>query len=294
MGVPFPMEVEGRSGRRGESDLEKMRESWPEWQRDRTTVKEEKSPTKSDIVDTGDERVCCCRCGVPLTPSTGREASTKAEVERKAKRRSVVSWQKRAHHPALSLVECFIVSRGCQLNEAGLARALGRAFGPETKVRVRTVSALDLVAEQARADADAVIVHVCGHDLIDASHSVSADGSNAAAVAGSVASVMLRQLGRLATRNGGASLILVSLPVSLSGATESGGGGKLDLFRRAAYDKLEAGCSGFGNVRLIDAGSAICKSGSSEAYISEAGHLTSAGIKKMVKMWSNKIGKILA
>ena len=124
---------------------------------------------------------------------------------------------------------------------------------------------------------------------------MSADGSNAAAVAGSVASVMLRQLGRLATRNGGASLILVSLPVALGRrATESGGGGKLDLLRRAAYDKLEAGCSGIGNVRLIDAGSAICKSGSSEAYISEAGHLTSAGIKKVVKMWSNKIGKILS
>ena len=83
---------------------------------------------------------------------------------------------------------------------------------------------------------------------------MSADGSNAAAVAGSVASVMLRQLSELASRNGGA-LILVSLgPVA---TTAESGGGKFVLLRRAAYAKLEAGCSGFSNVRLTDVGSAI-------------------------------------
>ena len=70
---------------------------------------------------------------------------------------------------------------------------------------------------------------------------MSADGSNAAAVAGSVASVMLRQLGHLAARNGG-MLILVSLPPVA--ATAESGGGKLGLLRRAVYAKLEAGCSG--------------------------------------------------
>ena len=51
------------------------------------------------------------------------------------------------------------------MNEATLARALGRALGPEAEVRVRAVSALSLVAEQARPDANALIVHFCGHDL---------------------------------------------------------------------------------------------------------------------------------
>ena len=126
---------------------------------------------------------------------------------------------------------------------------------------------------------------------------MSADGSNAAAVAGSVASVMLRQLRELSTRNGGA-LILVSLgPPPEVATTAESGGGKFVLLRRAAYAKLEAGCSAFSNVRLTDAGSAIYKlvgSSSSEAYISEAGHLTPAGIKKLAKVWSNKIGKFLA
>ena len=124
---------------------------------------------------------------------------------------------------------------------------------------------------------------------------MSADGSNAAAVAGSVASVMLRQLSELATRNGGA-LILVSLGPPPPVATTAESGGKFVLLRRAAYAKLEAGCSGLSNVRLTDTGSAIYKSGgsSSEAYISEAGHFTPAGIKKLSKVWSNKIGKFLA
>ena len=125
---------------------------------------------------------------------------------------------------------------------------------------------------------------------------MSADGSNAAAGAGSVASVMLRQLRELATRNGGA-LILVSLGPPPVVTTAESGGGKFVLLRRAAYAKLEAGCSGLSNVRLTDTGSAIYKSvgsSSSEAYISEAGHFTPAGIKKLSKVWSNKIIKFLA
>ena len=115
---------------------------------------------------------------------------------------------------------------------------------------------------------------------------MSADGANAAAVAGSVASVLLRQLSELSARNGGA-LILVSLGPLTSG-------GKVALLRRAAYDKLEAGCSCLGNVRLVDAASAVGKSGrSSEAYISEAGHFTPAGIKKLARVWSNKFGKMI-
>ena len=52
------------------------------------------------------------------------------------------------------------------MNEASLARALGRALGPVgARVMVRAVTALSLVAEQARPDADALIVHLCGHDL---------------------------------------------------------------------------------------------------------------------------------
>ena len=131
-----------------------------------------KGPMKSDTVDTAEKKQgICCRCGVPLTPSkrfeTSSEAS-KAQVERKTKKKNaVVSWQKRlSPPPPLSLVQCFIVERGCQLSEAALAAALGRAFGPaEVNVVVRSVSALGLVAEQARPDADALIVHLCGHDL---------------------------------------------------------------------------------------------------------------------------------
>ena len=84
------------------------------------------------------------------------------------RKRAVISWR---DSPPLSLVQCFIVSRGCQLNEAAVARTLARALGGPraAEVTVRSVSALGLVAEQARPDADALILHLCGHDLVPSS-----------------------------------------------------------------------------------------------------------------------------
>ena len=107
-----------------------------------------------------------------------------------------------------------------------------------------------------------------------------------------MASVTLRQLADLSARNGGA-LILVSLgPTVAAIAAESGG--KLELLRSLVHAKLEVGCYGFDNVRIVDVGSGIHKLGSSsEVYITDTGHFTPAGIKKLVRVWSKKIGKIL-
>ena len=109
-----------------------------------------------------------------------------------------------------------------------------------------------------------------------------------------MASVALRQLGDLAARNGGA-LVLVSLGPTVA-AESGGGGGKLGLLRSLVHAKLEVGCYGFENVRIVDVGSIIHKLGSSsEVYITDTGHFTPAGIKKLlVRVWSKKIGKILS
>ena len=161
-----------------------------------------------------------------------------------------------------------------------------------SSLRLHVVSTMSAVAEQASPDAEATIIHVCGHELIDASYSASADGSNAPAVAGSVAAVTLKQLARLAAarRNSSATLVLVSLPAAFDCAAPTSDdrfffGEKFELLRKVFCAKLEAGCSAFNNVRLCDVGSAIHKSRNSAIYVSEAGQLTSAGIRKMVKMW---------
>ena len=157
------MEVEVRR-RHSDSDLGKiMGESWSE----RPTAL--KSPMKSETADKSENRVGnCSRCGIPLTPSKRIESDPNTS-KAKNRKRAVVSW--RENPPPLSLVQCFIVSRGCQLSEAAVARALARALGSpqKTEVTVRTVSALGLVAEQARPDADALILHLCGHDLVPTS-----------------------------------------------------------------------------------------------------------------------------
>ena len=154
------MEVEVRRRRHSDSDLGKiMGESWSE----RPAAL--KSPMKSETADKSENRVAnCSRCGIPLTPSKRIENSRTTN-----RKRAVVSW--RDNPPPLSLVQCFIVSRGCQLNEAAVARALARALGGPraAEVTVRSVSALGLVAEQARPDADALILHLCGHELVPSS-----------------------------------------------------------------------------------------------------------------------------
>ena len=156
------MEVEVRR-RHSDSDLGKiMGESWSE----RPTAL--KSPMKSETVDKSKNRVAnCSRCGIPLTHSKRIENSRTTN-----RRRAVISWREDTP-PPLSLVQCFIVSRGCQLNEAAVARALAHALGSkQSEVAVRSVSALGLVAEQARPDADALILHLCGHELVPSSFAI--------------------------------------------------------------------------------------------------------------------------
>lgn len=289
---------------RSDSNLEQMRESCPDWTTAFKSLKGSPPVPRGTITDTtagkrGTNRLeKCSRCGIPI--ATTPPSASKAGVETKGARagggpkRIAKAGQRREP----SSVDCFVVSRGRQLNEAALARALGRAFGSEgARIRVHVVSTMSAVAEQASPDAEATIIHVCGHELIDASYSASADGSNAPAVSGSVASVTLKQLARLAsaTRDR-ATLVLVSLP--LPGAFDCAAptsddrffvGEKFEILRKAFCAKLEAGCSAFNNVRLCDVGSAIYKSRNSAIYVSEAGQLTSAGIRKMVKVWRKGI-----
>ncbi len=151
--------------------------------------------------------------------------------------------------------ECFVVTRGCQINERRLVRALDRvaaASGAASFGRVQFTTAASLVAENAAPSADLLLVHLGGHDLADAVHSVAPDGANASAVAASLARVDARQLARAAAARDPKSAVLVSLPLPAEGALMAADSAakrgefvcKFQLLRLAYCARLENACSG--------------------------------------------------
>ena len=112
--------------------------------------------------------------------------------------------------------ECFLVSRGWQLDQTRLLRSLDRSqranFG-----RVQLATTINRVVESIRPHLDAVIIHIGNQELIEAAHSiitVTENGENVRdsaaiglSVAGSMASVLCRHIITAATQNRGTQFI---------------------------------------------------------------------------------------
>ena len=130
--------LDWRRRSRSDSNLEQMRESRPDWTTAFKSSKGSPPAPTATITDTAGKRGTnrleerCSRCGrlLAVTPPS----TSKAGAETKGAKRIARARQRKKP----SSVECFVVSRGRQLNEAMLARALGRAFGPEARIRELT------------------------------------------------------------------------------------------------------------------------------------------------------------
>ena len=96
-----------------------------------------------------------------------RRSLKKKEREMAEERRRSKSRKK---YPPLS-AECFLVSRGWQLDQTRLLRALDRLkvanFG-----RVQLATTMNRVVESIRPHLDAVIIHIGNQELIEAAYSV--------------------------------------------------------------------------------------------------------------------------
>lgn len=149
-----------------------------------------------------------------------RRSLKKKERELAEERRRSKSRKK---YPPLS-AECFLVSRGWQLDQTRLLRALDRLkvanFG-----RVQLATTINRVVESIRPHLDAVIIHIGNQELIEAAYSVvsvTETGENmrdtaaiGLSVAGSVATVMCRHIITAANQNR-ATQFVVSLPLPVS------------------------------------------------------------------------------
>ena len=141
------------------------------------------------------------------------EADTPAEKpEPEEKKQKQTQTSKRASplpvpppDPPLSS-EVFVVSRGWQLDQGRLLRSLEK-IKCASFARVQATPTINRVVENVRPHLDAVVVHLGTQDLVDAAHSipegVGAEQAAAAAVgvAGSVATVVSKQIIKVANQN---------------------------------------------------------------------------------------------
>ena len=74
------------------------------------------------------------------------------------------------HFPPLS-VECFIVSRGWQIDQAQLTKALAKLDGINF-VRMQVANTMNRVLENIRPNNDVVLVHIGTQEIGEACHSI--------------------------------------------------------------------------------------------------------------------------
>ena len=67
--------------------------------------------------------------------------------------------------------ECFIVSRGWQMDQSKLLRALDKIKGVNFS-RVQTATTINRVVENIRPHQDAVVIHICSQELMEAAQSI--------------------------------------------------------------------------------------------------------------------------
>ena len=67
--------------------------------------------------------------------------------------------------------ECFIVSRGWQMDQNKLCRALDKIKGVNFS-RVQTATTINRVIESIRPHQDAVVIHICSQELMEAAQSI--------------------------------------------------------------------------------------------------------------------------
>ena len=157
--------------------------------------------------------------------------------------------------------ECFLVSRGWQLDQTRLLRALDRLkmanFG-----RVQLATTINRVVESIRPNLDAVIIHIGNQELIEAAYSVvsvTETGENVRdsaaiglSVSGSVATVLSRHIMTAATQNRASQFVIsMPLPVSLAKTSIEADIHYTEL-RRMFNATMKANCTTCPNVQVCD------------------------------------------
>jgi len=187
--------------------------------------------------------------------------------------------------------ECFVVSRGWQLDQSRLLRALDRCAPRATFGRVHVAPTMGRLSDSVRARLDAVVVHLGSNDLADA-----AKASGRAGAAATMATVASRQILRAAGQNRG-TLFLVSLPLP-SAAGQRGASAAYDNMHQTFCSTLRANCSSAeaANVRCVDndnlAGDDKYYEDNAVSSSEPSFLLTSAGTRRLAKNWEEHLRRV--
>jgi hypothetical protein len=126
--------------------------------------------------------------------------------------------------------ECFIVSRGWQMDQNKLCRALDKIKGVNFS-RVQTATTINRVIESIRPHQDAVVIHICSQELMEAAqsiisvpntldsvyvkHSQTGNLATGLSVVQSIATVLSRHIFTAAGQNRSTQFI-ISLPLPMT------------------------------------------------------------------------------
>lgn len=148
-------------------------------------------------------------------------------------------------------VECFMITRGWELDQSQLLRSLDRIKGASFS-RIQVASTINRVVENVRPNLDAVILHIGTQELRDAIHS-SENRDCLHSVASSVATVTCRQIIKVAHENRNC-IFFISLPLTVyfgkPGSQDQVA--KFAEIRKAFNAATLANCSSHDNIYCIN------------------------------------------
>lgn len=194
--------------------------------------------------------------------------------------------------------ECFIVSRGWQMDQSKLLRALDRIKCANFS-RVQIATTINRVVENVRPNLDIVVIHIGNQELLEASLSIGKSQEGVHNVAGSVATVMSRQILKVAGQNK-STQFLISCPLSKGSETKNITKEETQTYsglRKIFNATLKANCSSSSNIQCSENDNLTemdpDEGQSRESrYFSDSLQLNSAGMRKLAKNWESYLRRI--
>ncbi len=196
-------------------------------------------------------------------------------------------------------VECFLVSRGWQLDQTHLLQYLDMMTHARV-ARVHLVSTLGRLVENVGGGPcrDAVVIHLGSQELMDAANSVatkSGGGSGLAdSVAATMATVISRQLIKIASHNPSSHLVLsLPLPCAKGKVSDSRFLPAYECLRTAFAATLRANCSTADNIHCVTNRDLCEEEFFSDADLGPCGGLSSCGLRRLVGNWESLLQRIV-
>ncbi|XP_071743510.1 uncharacterized protein [Lepeophtheirus salmonis] len=215
------------------------------------------------------------------TSSDNEYEEIKKSLKRKSKK------EKKSHKPLVA--ECFIISRGWQMDQSRLIRALDRIKCVSFH-RVQVATTVNRMVENLRPHQDVIVLHIGSQELLEASYGAD----DVSSVANSVSSVISKHIANVASQNRNTHF-LVSLPIPRNTKDEDQITMRFHELRKAFNTSLSCSLLHSINVQCIDNENLAQQGSEGELepkYYSDNVQLSSKGMRKLAKNWEEFLLRI--